>query len=183
VIALATPEERERNEQSRRRHERMRQAQWDASVCAICGDHFGPRAVVWLGPVQYTTKLIIRHIVTCAAPLCANCRHHYSCHYHPEVPCAGCGRPVCRWVTRRRCPRHVVCSQACRRKCHRQEAEVRKVERRRVCAVCGQEFLPPRCDARTCSSACRQKAYRRRVTATKTSAIAIPTRNAPERQL
>ena len=34
--------------------------------------------------------------------------------------------------------------------------------RTRSCAVCGEQFTPPRAHAKTCSNACRQKAYRQR---------------------
>lgn len=37
-----------------------------------------------------------------------------------------------------------------------------EVVSRRVCSMCGERFIPIRCDAKTCSSACRQKAYRMR---------------------
>jgi hypothetical protein len=79
----------------------------------------------------------------------------------PE-PCEKCGRPVI-CDARRRLPKHVVCSDACRLAVYRAIgiARRRSLIEQRPCKACRKPFTPKRCDARYCSAACKQKAYRR----------------------
>jgi hypothetical protein len=76
-------------------------------------------------------------------------------------PCKGCGRTVIDcfsyWES-------TYCSEHCRLDYYREQArEKRELARgKRICANCGQSFMPKRTDSRYCSAACKQKAYRQR---------------------
>ena len=98
--------------------------------------------------------------------------------------CEACGsRRVCRWTCMERncraCQRVVVegpigkaplqkncfCCDKCKNEYwveYRREKRLRLRDPQKTCVICGENFTPARCDAKTCSPACRQKAYRQR---------------------
>jgi hypothetical protein len=95
-------------------------------------------------------------------PTCAACQPYPEV-YRPIGVCS-CGRNVYA-LRRRRGSTRIFCCEGHRvdqvNAAHRR---LRALLRRRRCGQCGEEFTPPRSDARYCSPACRQKAYRTRKT-------------------
>jgi hypothetical protein len=90
-------------------------------------------------------------------------QHHKSQWRAAALRCEGCARPVL-IKAKHRLPRHVVCSDACRKVAKLAQARERRAARRGtvICQSYGERFPPKRTDARLCSAACRQRAYRGR---------------------
>lgn len=81
-------------------------------------------------------------------------------------PCVECGRGVVviADARRNRVTRPLtICSAECRRE--RANDLRRRKHEPRLCAACGEPFVPSRSDAKTCSNRCRQRLHQRRAAA------------------
>lgn len=150
-----------RDESDTRRRTTIRNAQWNCSQCAKCGDALAPDAPVWRQRVRLGPGFFGGHSDT-VAPLCERCRADWK-EFRGAEPCENCGRPVHQEYNRR-IYLYTFCCSTCERAVRVAEARERRTDARdtRQCRTCGETFEPTRTDARFCSSACRQRAYRRR---------------------
>jgi hypothetical protein len=140
--------------------------------CKLCHREMAPADPIYRPSIGNTTwRGIFGRMV---AEVCAQCCATTPSARWPWInykwrkpePCKTCGRPVI-CDTRRKIPKHVVCSNECRRAVYRASDAVRRryLVRPHPCVVCSRSFIPKRSDARYCSSTCRQKSYRRSLSA------------------
>lgn len=145
-----------------------RQAAETAEWCGQCGRDLDPHEPVWnsgdvLGeccrPAE-TAWLWDRALAD---------YRQISAYELSPAPCEACGRPVYVRVTDpdvygRSSRYRVTCCERCRLRALAVRRRTGRAALRdgQICDVCGDDFDPPRSDARYCSNRCRQKAYRAR---------------------
>jgi hypothetical protein len=150
-----------------------RQAARSATVCADCFAPLAPTASVTMVGRSIRGRGGDR---TLRVPICLTCwlaggsegeLGHFYWSYEPpnRFRCSGCGRPMrVHWRRHGRALRARCCCEECFRKATLRGANERRRVRRRekVCAVCGEKFIPGKSNAKTCGSRCRQQLHRDR---------------------
>ena len=76
--------------------------------------------------------------------------------------CAHCERPRVSPLKLSELGNAFCCNRCQRAYDNRLDREKRAKERKKICEVCGEEFIATRRDAKTCSDKCKQKLYRQR---------------------
>ena len=156
------------------------EARKTAAVCGCCGRelsahepaYFGARVYVgmqelnWRSLLPYSPlKLHVGEPDYTKTVLCGSCAPEWLSPDMDDVVtqlCAHCERLMVLRLNLSSLGR-TFCSDACRQNYHNQlRNEKRAEERKKVCTVCGEGFIPDRRDAKTCSRKCKQKAYRER---------------------
>jgi hypothetical protein len=151
------------------------EARESAQMCGCCGKELPTREPAYLGAEVYVGMQFLprnpgRKPRICEpgyerTVLCGPCAPEWLSSERDDVItqlCAHCERPM---VSRLDLSalESMYCSNACRKNYKDQlQREQRAEARKKVCEVCGEEFIPPRKDAKTCSKKCKQKAYRER---------------------
>lgn len=153
---------------TRNAYNRARDAKETGALCGRCGRAIAPDEPIW------RTRERIARGQTLSTNVCRECAPEHTRKpedtfyegewftiYAPE-PCEVCGRPVV-WLHYPDWRLLRCCSSRCdHRRYNRARDEAAAAARRKVCEVCGSEFVATRADAKTCSPKCRQAAYRRR---------------------
>jgi hypothetical protein len=155
--------------------ELAREARETARVCGCCGRELTPKESAYFGAEVYVgmwplywdrvSKPRICKPRYERTVLCESCAPEWLSPERGGVItqlCAHCERPM---ISRLQLSqlRRTFCSESCRQTYHNGlRKEKRAEERRKVCEVCGEEFIATRRDAKTCSDACKQKAHRQR---------------------
>jgi hypothetical protein len=146
-------------------------AKESASLCGCCGRELLAREPAYFGAKVYVGLLpIFRERQIWAAcyertVLCESCAPEWLSPGRDDVVtqlCAYCERPM---VSRLEpsALENAFCCNACERTYKAQLRREQRVEaRKKVCEVCGEEFIASRRGAKTCSKKCKQKAYRQR---------------------
>jgi hypothetical protein len=168
-----------------------REAARSATVCADCFQPLAPAASVTMvsrrivipPATDWFGALVPEHHAWLRVPICLTCwlmqmqldiRARFGATRVElrrlglaRFRCAGCGRPMRRWLwerTRRHSDGQRVCCDDCRRSMLNAQARIRRRVRPEPmhCAACGRSFVPTRNDAVTCGNTCRQKLHRQR---------------------
>jgi hypothetical protein len=144
-------------------------------TCGFCGREMSPKEPAYLGakiyvgmwPLSwdYGRKPQIGKPLYVGTVLCSSCTPEWLSPERDDVVmqlCAHCERPMVSPLDLSAL-RRTFCSDRCKEAYREELREEKKAEaRKKVCEVCGEEFIATRRDQKTCSDACRQKAYRRR---------------------
>ena len=146
-----------------------------AGLCGGCGRelslkepaHFGAQVYVGMEPLLWNRldKPQICQPRYASTVLCGSCAPEWLSPERGDVCtqlCAYCERPM---VLRLKLSElgKTFCSDPCKQNYRdRLREEKRAEELKKVCEVCGEEFIATRRDAKTCSAKCKQKGYRRR---------------------
>ena len=150
--------------------ELARMARESARMCGCCGRELLAREPVYRCEVYVGMTPILRKRQIWAASyertvLCGSCTPEWLSPDRDDVVtqlCAHCERPM---VSRLEpsALENVFCCNACQRDYKAQlRREQRAEARKKVCEVCGEEFIASRRDQKACSEKCRQRAYRQR---------------------
>jgi hypothetical protein len=151
------------------------EARESARMCGCCGKELSTREPAYLGAevyvgMQYLPRNRSRKPLICEpgyerTVLCKSCAPEWLSAERDDMVtqlCAHCERPM---VSRLDLSalKNTFCSNACEKDYKDQLREEQRAEaRKKVCEVCGEEFIPTRKGAKTCSKKCKQKAYRQR---------------------
>jgi hypothetical protein len=152
-----------------------REARKTAGMCGCCGRELSRESAAYFGEKIYVGMWLLywdrvskpqiykpRYERTV---LCGSCAPEWLSPERDDVVtqlCAHCERPMVS-LLQFSGVHSTFCSDPCRQAYHNYlRKEKRAEERKKVCEVCGEEFIASRRDAKTCSVKCKQKAYRQR---------------------
>jgi hypothetical protein len=134
--------------------------------CFVCKSEILPGTPVYRHRAAHDDSLWVESV-------CAECLrkedermsqwspHYYTSQFRPPQPCGNCSRPVFRYLRHKR-KETVFCSEACQRAIHNSRARLKRIRELKLCAKCGEPFIPKRTDSKYCSVACKQSMYRMR---------------------
>ena len=155
--------------------ELAREARETARVCGCCGRELPTSEPAYFGMEVYTgmwplywdrfSKPQIGKPRYERTVLCRSCAPEWLSPERDDVAtqlCAHCERLMISPLELSQL-RRTLCSDPCREAYRNQlRKEKRAEERKKICEVCGEEFIATRRDTKTCSARCKQKAYRQR---------------------
>jgi hypothetical protein len=135
-----------------------------AGHCTRCGEPFGGNATAYMVREKIAWKFLLNDDLALTqleiVPVCDACVTEREIEFTTvQGTCKGCGQ---RMKMNREWRGPICCSNRCRQRLRRAEKRGRSTRDMRTCAVCRDQFIAKRQDAKFCSNACRQRRYRRK---------------------